>query len=217
MSTLTFRLREVNEADIPALARLHVHTFNETHRGGQPGGPSYALREHQWREAFERQDGSWFCYVIEDDRSELVVSQRPHGITVAFLDMPANSTRSTCCSVFIVRDSGGFFSARSRVGLWNAASRRCCSSVMRRIHRTASMRRSAPYGCTASAVNFMAATDGPTWTSSPLDAAPDFTGTRCPTRTRLFPLVFAGSNVQRCGSTSQLRADIKAVIATIRA
>ena len=72
MSTLAFRIREVNEADIPALARLHVHTFNETHRGGQPGGPSSALREHQWREVFERQDGSWFCYVIEDDRSEFV-------------------------------------------------------------------------------------------------------------------------------------------------
>ena len=121
MSTLAFWIREVNEADIPALARLHVHTFNETHRGGQPGGPSYALREHQWREAFERQDGSWFCYVIEDDRSELVGFARRHGTTVAFLDMPANSTRSTCCSVFNVRDSGGFFFARSRVGFWNVA------------------------------------------------------------------------------------------------
>jgi hypothetical protein len=92
---MAFHLREPNENDIPALARLHVRTFNETHRGGRTGGPSFELRERQWREAFERQDGSWFCYVIEDDRSELVVSQRPHGITVAFLDMPANSTRSS--------------------------------------------------------------------------------------------------------------------------
>src|SRR6185436_17305165 len=58
--------------DIPALARLHVQTFNETHRGGRTGGPSHELRERQWREAFERQDGSWFCYVIEDERVELV-------------------------------------------------------------------------------------------------------------------------------------------------
>jgi L-amino acid N-acyltransferase YncA len=67
-----FRLREAREVDIPALAALHVKTFNETHRGGRPGGPSYEIRERQWRDAFDRQDGSWFCYVIEDDRGELV-------------------------------------------------------------------------------------------------------------------------------------------------
>ena len=69
---MTFHLREASETDIHALALLHVQTFNETHRGGRPGGPSYELREQQWREAFERQDGSWFSYVIEDDDGELV-------------------------------------------------------------------------------------------------------------------------------------------------
>jgi L-amino acid N-acyltransferase YncA len=69
---MAFQPREARETDIPALARLHVETFNETHRGGRPGGPSYELRERQWREAFERQDGSWFCYVIEDDGGELI-------------------------------------------------------------------------------------------------------------------------------------------------
>jgi ribosomal protein S18 acetylase RimI-like enzyme len=69
---MAFQLREAREADIPALAQLHVETFNETHRGGRPGGPSYELRERQWRESFERQDGSWFCYVIEDDGGDLV-------------------------------------------------------------------------------------------------------------------------------------------------
>jgi GNAT superfamily N-acetyltransferase len=69
---MAFHLRVAQQADIPALATLHVTTFNETHRGGRPGGPSYELRERQWREAFDRQDGSWFCYVIEDDRGELV-------------------------------------------------------------------------------------------------------------------------------------------------
>jgi ribosomal protein S18 acetylase RimI-like enzyme len=69
---MTYHLREARPADIPALAALHVQTFNETHRDGRPGGPSYELREHQWREAFDRQDGSWFCYVIEDDGGELV-------------------------------------------------------------------------------------------------------------------------------------------------
>lgn len=69
---MAFHLREAHENDIPALARLHVQTYNETHRGGRPGGPSYELRERQWREAFERQDGSWFSYVVEDDDGELV-------------------------------------------------------------------------------------------------------------------------------------------------
>ena len=67
-----FRLRDAHDRDIPALAALHVRTFNETHRGGRAGGPSYELREQQWRDAFERQDGSWFCYAIEDDHGELV-------------------------------------------------------------------------------------------------------------------------------------------------
>ena len=75
-----FRIREGRSADIPALARLHVQTFNETHRGGRPGGPTYGLRERQWRESFDRDDGSWFCYVVEDDRGELAgfAKGRPH-------------------------------------------------------------------------------------------------------------------------------------------
>ena len=69
---MAFHLREALATDVTTLAALHVQTFNETHRGGRPGGPSYDLRELQWREAFERQDGSWFCYVIADDHGELV-------------------------------------------------------------------------------------------------------------------------------------------------
>ena len=68
---MAFQLREALETDISALANLHVETFNETHRAGRPGGPSAQLREHQWREAFDRRDGSWFCYVVEDG-AELV-------------------------------------------------------------------------------------------------------------------------------------------------
>jgi GNAT superfamily N-acetyltransferase len=69
---MAFHLREARASDIPALARLHVETFNETHRGARPGGPSYELRARQWREAFDREDGSWFGYVVEDDAGELV-------------------------------------------------------------------------------------------------------------------------------------------------
>jgi ribosomal protein S18 acetylase RimI-like enzyme len=72
MSDQVLKIREAREADIPALAKLHVQTFNETHRGGRPGGPSYELRYDQWREAFDRNDGSWFCFVVEDDKGELV-------------------------------------------------------------------------------------------------------------------------------------------------
>lgn len=67
-----FRIRDALVGDVRALARLHVQTFNETHRGGRPGGPSYELRDQQWRAAFAAPDGRWFCYVVEDGDGELV-------------------------------------------------------------------------------------------------------------------------------------------------
>jgi L-amino acid N-acyltransferase YncA len=69
---MPFHIRDAHEDDVSAMARLHVETFNETHRGGRSGGPSYELRERQWREAFQVQDGSWFCFVVENDRGELI-------------------------------------------------------------------------------------------------------------------------------------------------
>ena len=77
---MSFRVRYATTNDIPALAQLHVQTFNETHRGGRPGGPSYELRERQWRDAFTVTDGSWFCFVVEDDDSGLVAFAKgtPH-------------------------------------------------------------------------------------------------------------------------------------------
>ena len=77
---MSFRVRSATTNDIPALARLHVQTFDETHRGGRPGGPSYELRERQWREAFAVTDGAWFCFVVEDDDGELVAFAKgtPH-------------------------------------------------------------------------------------------------------------------------------------------
>ena len=69
---MTFKLRIAHETDIAALAELHVQTFNETHRGGRPSGPSYELRAHQWSQAFDQWDGSWFCYVVEGDDGKLV-------------------------------------------------------------------------------------------------------------------------------------------------
>ena len=57
-----FEIREARADDVPALAALHVETFKEAH--GEHGAPTCALREAQWRAAFER-ERNWFCYVAE--------------------------------------------------------------------------------------------------------------------------------------------------------
>lgn len=67
-------LRAAVEADVPALARLHVHTWNDTYAPIMKG-PPVAIREAQWRAAFAKDDGSWFC----------IVAQRPDGELVAFV------------------------------------------------------------------------------------------------------------------------------------
>ena len=64
-------IRDAAASDIPALARLHVETWNATH-SWRKKGPTYELREHQWRDMFGHADGSWFCLVIERPNSDLV-------------------------------------------------------------------------------------------------------------------------------------------------
>ena len=54
---MPFTLREMTEADVPVVAALHVATFNETHTVNNDG-PSYELRDHQWRSALKEADGS---------------------------------------------------------------------------------------------------------------------------------------------------------------
>lgn len=63
------RIRDANREDVPALARLHVETFKETH--GRFGAPSLELREAQWHAAFER-ERDCFCFVAEAPDGELV-------------------------------------------------------------------------------------------------------------------------------------------------
>ena len=63
------RIREAGPADVPALARLHVATFVETHGGP---GPTYETRQWQWSEIFRKADRTWFCLVIEAGNGDLV-------------------------------------------------------------------------------------------------------------------------------------------------
>lgn len=68
---MPFVTREATADDIPALARLHVRSWNDTYpRVHAP--PTVELRERQWRERFRVQDGSWFCFVVEDAGGGLV-------------------------------------------------------------------------------------------------------------------------------------------------
>jgi ribosomal protein S18 acetylase RimI-like enzyme len=64
-------IREATSADLPALADLHVKTWNATYPDVQKK-PTYEIRERQWREAFKVTDGSWFCFVVEDQNDDLV-------------------------------------------------------------------------------------------------------------------------------------------------
>ncbi|MBW3623075.1 MAG: GNAT family N-acetyltransferase [Armatimonadetes bacterium] len=68
---MPFTSREATPADVPALARLHVETFIETHGGGE-NPPTVEMRERQWREILGKEDESDFCFVIEGPDGELV-------------------------------------------------------------------------------------------------------------------------------------------------
>jgi L-amino acid N-acyltransferase YncA len=64
-------IREATAEDIPALAALHVKTWNETYWNVK-NPPTYTIRQEQWREQFKGTDGSWFCFVVENQKGELV-------------------------------------------------------------------------------------------------------------------------------------------------
>ena len=67
----SFIIREAVEADIPALSALHVKTWAQTYwLTLRP--PGYRIREWQWREQFKKNDGSWFCFVIENSKKQLI-------------------------------------------------------------------------------------------------------------------------------------------------
>jgi GNAT superfamily N-acetyltransferase len=67
----SFIIREAISSDIPALSALHVKTWSETYWNVKHP-PAYEVREHQWKEQFNVTDRSWFCFVIENSRGQLV-------------------------------------------------------------------------------------------------------------------------------------------------
>jgi ribosomal protein S18 acetylase RimI-like enzyme len=79
---MSFLIREATAADVPALADLHVRTFNETHGPG----PTYEIRERQWREALQGTDESRFCFVVEGPNGALVGFAR--GVPYDHSDLP---------------------------------------------------------------------------------------------------------------------------------
>jgi len=69
---MQYALRDATAADVPAIAQLHVTTFNETHTHGRNNGPAFELRERQWQEILASRKHDWFCIVIEDAAGALV-------------------------------------------------------------------------------------------------------------------------------------------------
>jgi ribosomal protein S18 acetylase RimI-like enzyme len=66
------RIREATVADVPALARLHVTTWNATYAPFGLKGPGVEVRERQWRVKFADDDPDWFCLVVERRDGNLV-------------------------------------------------------------------------------------------------------------------------------------------------
>jgi GNAT superfamily N-acetyltransferase len=64
-------IRDATPQDVPALAHLHVKTWRDTY-WPVINPPTYQLRERQWREQFNKSDGSWFCLVVENRAGALV-------------------------------------------------------------------------------------------------------------------------------------------------
>ena len=69
LDSLVFR--DATADDIPALAELHVKTWNATYPGVKRP-PTVELRASQWRDAFAEAEGNWFCIVIENRNRELI-------------------------------------------------------------------------------------------------------------------------------------------------
>ena len=81
----SFIIREAIASDIPALAALHAKTWAQTY-WLTLSPPSYRTRKWQWDEQFKKTDGSWFCFVIENSKRELIGFAK--GKTYSHSDLP---------------------------------------------------------------------------------------------------------------------------------
>lgn len=72
-------LRDLSASDVPALAAVHVRTFNETH-APHDGGPSLALRVSQWSEALSAPPSERFVVGVSEPTGRLLgfAAGRPH-------------------------------------------------------------------------------------------------------------------------------------------
>ena len=68
----SLKIREATAADIAAVARFHVDMWNWTYAPFFEAGPSYEVRERQWRNAFAARDPGWFCLVMERADGQIV-------------------------------------------------------------------------------------------------------------------------------------------------
>jgi ribosomal protein S18 acetylase RimI-like enzyme len=76
LQSITFR--DASAADIPALAELHVTTWNATYNTTR--GPTIATRTQQWQQVFAQPDRRDFVLVLEDRNQRLIgfTSGKPH-------------------------------------------------------------------------------------------------------------------------------------------
>ena len=95
----SFTVREARAEDIPALAALHAKAWSQTYWNIK-NPPSAQLREHQWREQFKVTDGSWFCFVVENRRGELVGFAK--GRSYASSELPGYSGELS--KIYLLRD-----------------------------------------------------------------------------------------------------------------
>jgi GNAT superfamily N-acetyltransferase len=63
-------LREAVAADIPALAELHVTTWNATYNTTR--GPTFATRAHQWNQVFTKESRRDFVLILADRDGRLI-------------------------------------------------------------------------------------------------------------------------------------------------
>jgi ribosomal protein S18 acetylase RimI-like enzyme len=68
LDTIVFR--DAEAADIPALAELHVTTWNATYNTTR--GPTIATRTWQWNQVFAREQRRDFILVLEDRNGRLI-------------------------------------------------------------------------------------------------------------------------------------------------